>query len=116
MIDDLISRSALAASLQEDSDLMAQRARSTDAGFLAVGAGITLAMAALEAAPTVSAVQWIPTAERLPIGPGPYLYANARGAVGMGTPALIRGGARIGDVIAWAELPEPYKEDKPNAE
>jgi len=64
--DDLISRSALAAALEEDSALMAQRAQNTDAGFLAVQAGITLAMAALNAAPTIDPVRhgrWEPINE-----------------------------------------------------
>ena len=68
----------------------------------------------IDAAPTVSTVQWIPAAERLPDGPGPYLYTSARGLVGMGTPSYIAGQSRIESVIAWAELPEPYKEDKPD--
>lgn len=55
--NDLISRSALAAALEEDSALMAQRAKNADAGFLAVQAGITLAMAALNAAPTIDPVR-----------------------------------------------------------
>jgi len=49
----LIDAEALQRVLEEDSALMAQRAKTTDAGFLAVGAGITLAIAAIDAAPTV---------------------------------------------------------------
>lgn len=52
----LIDAEALQRVLEEDSALMAQRAKTTDVGFLAVGAGITLAIAAIDAAPTVEAV------------------------------------------------------------
>ncbi len=71
----------------------------------------------IDAAPTIdpgAQIRWVPCAEQMPDGPGPYLYTSARGVVGMGTPALIKGRAKIGEIIAWAELPEPYKEDKPD--
>lgn len=57
-------------------------------------------------------IEWVPVAEGLPDGHGPYLYTNSRGMVGMGTPALIDGQVRLGNVVAWAELPEPYREDE----
>jgi hypothetical protein len=57
-------------------------------------------------------IEWVPVAEGLPEGPGPYLYTNARGIVGQGTPGYVAGQARIGNIIAWAPLPEPYRADK----
>jgi hypothetical protein len=57
-------------------------------------------------------IDWVPVSEGLPDGPGPYLYTNARGVVGQGTPGYVAGQARIGNIIAWAPLPEPYRADK----
>ncbi len=57
-------------------------------------------------------VEWVPVAEGLPDGPGPCLYTNARGVVGQGTPGYVVGQARIGNIIAWARMPEPYRAEK----
>ena len=51
----LVDANALEQVLEADDALMARRAETEDRGFLAVGAGLTLALAALDAAPTVEA-------------------------------------------------------------
>lgn len=58
----LIDANALDAKLAEISSLMARRSKEEDPGFLAVGAGITLAQAELDAIPTIDPVRhahWI---------------------------------------------------------
>lgn len=53
----LIDADALERVLDELSALMARRAETEDAGFRAVGAGVTLAQAELDAAPTIDPVR-----------------------------------------------------------
>ena len=53
----LIDANALDAKLAEISSLMARRSKEEDPGFLAVGAGITLAQAELDAIPTIEPVR-----------------------------------------------------------
>ena len=54
-------------------------------------------------------IEWTPVSEGLPDGPGPYLYTNARGVVGLCTPGYLAGQSRVGNIIAWAYMPRSYK-------
>lgn len=80
----LIDANALEAKLDEVSSLMARRAEKDDPGFLAVGAGITLAQSELDAAPAIDPVRhahWILHPE-IAVG-GPDKECSACGAMSL---------------------------------
>lgn len=55
------------------------------------------------------AVTWVPVAERVPKELRRYLYTNSNGEISQGSLFYVCGMAKLGKVLAWAELPEPYK-------